>query len=191
MTTSRVGRDLLAAGLMLAALTGCGGGGGGGDSPPTSPSPPTVPPAPPSPPATVPPPGAGVTSGDTYGVTSTGRLVTFDRADPALDTAIAITGLQTSETVVGLDVRAGGATPGELYALGSTGRLYTINTTTGVATLKSTLAADASDSTEPFTALAGAEFGVDFNPVTDRLRVVSDTGQNLRIDADTGSTITD
>jgi hypothetical protein len=125
------------------------------------------------------------------GVTSTGRLVTFDRADPALDTAIAITGLQTGETVVGLDIRAGGATPGELYALGSTGRLYTINTTTGVATLKATLTADAADSTEPFTALAGTEFGVDFNPVTDRLRVVSDTGQNLRVDADSGATITD
>jgi hypothetical protein len=117
--------------------------------------------------------------------------VTFDRADPALDTAIAITGLQASETVVGLDVRAGGATPGELYALGSTGRVYTINTTTGVATLKSTLAADAADTTDAFTALSGTEFGVDFNPATDRLRVVSDTGQNLRIDADTGATITD
>jgi len=79
-----------------------------------------------------------VTSGDTFGLTSTGRLVTFDRADPALDTAIAISGLQAGETVLGIDVRAGGATPGELYALGSTGRVYTVNTTSGVATLKST-----------------------------------------------------
>jgi hypothetical protein len=132
-----------------------------------------------------------VASGDTFGVTSTGRLVTFDRADAALDTAIAITGLQAGETVVGLDVRAGGATPGELYALGSTGRLYTVNTTSGVATLKATLAADAADSTDAFTTLSGTEFGVDFNPVVDRLRVVSDTGQNLRIDPDTGATITD
>ena len=139
----------------------------------------------------MPAPGAGVTSGDTYGVTSTSRLVTFDRADAALDTAIAISGLQSGEMVVGLDVRAGGATPGELYALGSTGRLYTINTTSGAATLKSTLVADAGDSTEPFTALSGTEFGVDFNPVVDRLRIVSDTGQNLRIDADTGATTTD
>ncbi len=80
-----------------------------------------------------------MTSGDTFGVTSTGRLVTFDRAAPALDTAIAITGLQSGETVLGIDIRAGGATPGELYALGSTGRVYTVNTTTGVATQKSTL----------------------------------------------------
>jgi hypothetical protein len=116
--------------------------------------------------------------------------VTFDRAAPALDTAIAISGLAASETVVGLDVRAGGATPGELYAVGSAGHVYTINTTTGAATLKSTLTAAAGDD-EPFTALSGTEFGVDFNPVSDRLRVVSDTGQNLRIDADSGATITD
>ena len=43
----------------------------------------------------------------------------------------------------------------------------------------------------PFAALDGTEFGVDFNPVADRLRVVSDTGQNLRINVDTGDTITD
>ena len=139
----------------------------------------------------MPAPGAGVTSGDTYGITSTGRLVTFDRADPALDTAIAVTGLQTGETLVGMDIRAGGATPGELYALSSAGRLYTVNPTSGVATLKSTLAADPADTTDAFTALSGTEFGVDFNPLADRLRVVSDTGQNLRIDVDTGATITD
>ena len=36
-----------------------------------------------------------------------------------------------------------------------------------------------------------ATFGVDFNPVPDRLRVVSNTGQNLRINVDTGATTTD
>jgi hypothetical protein len=124
-------------------------------------------------------------------ITSAGRLVTFDRADPALDTAIAVTGMQSGETILGIDVRAGGTTPGQLYALGSAGRVYTIDTTTGVATLTSTLAADSSDSTDAFTALSGSEYGVDFDPVNDRLRVVSDTGQNLRINVDSGATITD
>ena len=78
-----------------------------------------------------------------------------------------------------------------LYALGSTGRVYTIDSTSGVATLTATLAADPSDSTDAFTALSGTEFGVDFDPVGDRLRVVSDTGQNLRIDVASGATITD
>ncbi len=139
----------------------------------------------------MPAPGPGVTSGDTFALTSTGRLVTFDRADASLDTAIAISGLQGGETVFGIDVRAGGTTPGELYALGSTGRLYVINTTSGVATLKATLAADASDTTDAFAALSGSDFGVDFNTVSDRLRVVSDTGQNLRIDVDSGAVVTD
>jgi hypothetical protein len=124
-------------------------------------------------------------------LTSTGRLVTFDRADPALDTAIAITGMQSGETALGIDIRAGGSTPGQLYALGSTGRIYTIDTTTGVATQKSQLTADSSDSSDPFTALSGSEYGVDFDDATDRLRVVSDNGQNLRIDVDSGATITD
>jgi hypothetical protein len=200
MTTPRVGRNLLATSLIVSVLTACGGGGGGGSSPtpppPSGSNPTPTPPAPPpspSPPANtpVPAPGAGVTSGNTYGVTSTGRLVTFDREDPALDTAIAITGMQSGETALGIDIRAGGSTPGQLYALGSTGRIYTVDTTTGVATQKSQLAADSSDTSDPFTALSGTEYGVDFDDVTDRLRVVSDNGQNLRIDVDSGATITD
>jgi hypothetical protein len=191
MTTNRAGRNLLASSIFT-ILAACGGGGGGDNPPPPAPAPqqPAPPPPPPAP-APVPAPGAGVTSGDTFGITSTGRLVTFDRADAALDTAIAVTGLQAGETLVGLDVRAGGSPAGEVYALSSAGRLYTVNTTSGAATLKSTLAADAADATDPFTALSGTEFGVDFNPVGDRLRIVSDTGQNLRVDVDSGATITD
>ena len=39
--------------------------------------------------------------------------------------------------------------------------------------------------------LNGTEFGVDFNPQADRLRVVSDLDQNLRINVDTGATTVD
>ena len=92
MTTIRVGRSLLAARSSFCPGRLLAGGGGGDDSPP--PPPRSSPhrrrrPRRLRPPAPVPAPGAGVTSGDTFGVTSTGRLVTFDRADPALDTAIA------------------------------------------------------------------------------------------------------
>jgi hypothetical protein len=132
-----------------------------------------------------------VTSGDTYGLTTTNKLVTFDRGAPELDTAIAITGLQSGENVLAIDIRPGGTPAGQLYALGSSGRLYTVDTTTGVATQKSVLAADAADTTDAYTALAGTEYGIDFNPVGDRLRIVSDTGANLRVDPDTGATFTD
>ncbi|MEJ7798158.1 MAG: DUF4394 domain-containing protein [Solirubrobacteraceae bacterium] len=40
-------------------------------------------------------------------------------------------------------------------------------------------------------ALQGTSFGVDFNPVPDRLRITSDTGQNLRVDVTTGTTTID
>jgi len=160
--------SLVLTGMVASALMGCGGGGRYAN--------PDVPP---------------VTPGDTIGLTSSNRLVTFNLGMPGVRTAVAVTGLQTGETILGIDTRPGGATPGELYALGSTGRVYTVNVNTGSAALKSTLSADATDTTNPFTALNGANFGVDFNPVVDRLRVISDTGQNLRINVDTGATITD
>src|SRR5688500_2319415 len=138
-----------------------------------------------------PAPTPAPTPGDTFGLTSANRLVTFNRAAPAVRTAVAITGLQSGEQLLGIDIRPAGMPAGELYALGSTGRVYTINITSGAATQKSQLAADSADATNPFTALAGADFGVDFNPVVDRLRVVSNTGQHLRIDVDTGATFTD
>lgn len=145
----------------------------------------------PAPPAPPPAPPAAPTPGDTFALTSANRLITFNRASPALRTGVAITGLQANENVLGIDIRPGGTPGGEIYALGSTGRIYTVNAGTGAATLKSTLAADPADTTSPFAALDGAEFGVDFNPVVDRLRVASNTGQNLRINVDTGATITD
>ena len=37
-----------------------------------------------------------------------------------------------------------------------------------------------------FIVLTGTAFGVDFNPTVDRLRVVGDDGQNLRINVDNG-----
>jgi hypothetical protein len=136
-------------------------------------------------------PPAPPTSGDTFGLTSANRLVTFDRATAAVRTAVAITGLQGGEQLLGIDIRPGGSPSGELYALGSTGRVYTINASSGAATQKAVLAADSADATNPFTALDGTDFGVDFNPVVDRLRVVSNAGQNLRINVDSGDTTTD
>ena len=49
----------------------------------------------------------------------------------------------------------------------------------GIYTL-STRPAKATKSSPDQCALAGKRFGVDFNPAANRLRVISDTGQNLR-----------
>lgn len=128
-------------------------------------------------------------------LTLTNDLVRFTSNNPGGATTVAITGLTAGDQIVGIDVRPFNNV---LYGVGtqfamdgtSTGiaRFYSINADTGVATLASTLAADPADVTapSPTSSLSGSFFGVDFNPVVDRLRVVSDTGQNLRINVATG-----
>jgi hypothetical protein len=132
------------------------------------------------------------TNSDIFAVTVSNKLLRFRSDNPGTVTVIGnITGLQPAEQVVGIDVRP---TNGQLYALGNTGgtgRLYTINPTTGAATLVAVLGADPSDATSPYTALIGTGFDIDFDPVADRLRVVSDADQNLRVNPANGRVITD
>ena len=118
--------------------------------------------------------------GTAYGLTSANELVTFSVGSPGtVSSTRAITGLQSGEDLVGIDVRPA---TGELYAVGSTSRLYVVDPATGVATQRGSVLT---------TALSGTAFGVDFNPTVDRLRVVSNTGQNLRINPTTGETLVD
>jgi len=127
--------------------------------------------------------------GDVVALTASNRLLSFNRDTPAtVRTNVAVSGLQSGDSLVGIDYRPA---DGLLYGVAASGRLYTINPGTGAATLKATLSTDAADTTLPFTALAGTDFGVDFNPVADRLRIVSNTGLSLRINVDTGATTTD
>ncbi|MES2758562.1 MAG: DUF4394 domain-containing protein [Pseudomonadota bacterium] len=140
-------------------------------------------------PVVPPPPAPPAVPGDVFVLTASNKLASFNRDSAAtVRTNVAITGLAAGESLVGIDFRPA---DGVLYGVGSSGRLYTIDTTTAAATLKSTLSADASDTTLPYAGLTGAQFGVDFNPAADRLRIVSDTGQNLRINVDTGAVTTD
>jgi hypothetical protein len=111
-----------------------------------------------------------------YGVTTANQLVSFNTARPnTLLSTVAITGLQAGENVIGIDFRPA---TGQLYALGSTSRLYRINVATGAVTQIGAAGA--------FT-LSGTEFGFDFNPTVDRIRVVSNTGQNLRLNPNDGT----
>ena len=113
-----------------------------------------------------PPPPEAV---DVYGVTSAGDLMHFSSLNPAAVTTVGpITGLQANETILGIDFRPKDLV---LYGVGSDSRLYTIDTATGAATEVAPLS----------RGLGGESFGIDFNPVVDRLRVVSDAQENLRI----------
>jgi hypothetical protein len=103
-----------------------------------------------------------------YGVTTAGELISFKGSKPnKLMKVPKISGMQTGERLVGIDFRPSNKM---LYGVTNQNRIYSINTATGAATAAGTLT----------TALTGATFGVDFNPVPDRLRITTDTDQNLR-----------
>ena len=129
---------------------------------------------------TVAPAAAAVPAIDAFGITASGLgLVTLSTSTPSAASATKpITGLRAGETILGIDVRP---TTGQLFALGSTSRVYGINPTAPTT-------APATAVGEPFTpALSGTSFGFDFNPSVDRIRVVSNTGQNLRLNPLTGA----
>lgn len=106
---------------------------------------------------------------------STNNLLIFNLQTPVIPIFKAITGLQPGESLLGIDFRPATS---QLYALGSSSRLYTINLGTGAVTQVGPVFP---------TLLSGTNFGFDFNPTVDRIRVVSNTGQNLRLNPDNGS----
>ena len=133
-----------------------------------------------------------------YGVTSgliEQRILTFSSDNPGnIANDRLVTGLQPNEQIIGLDIRP---TTRFLYGIGRASNVYQIDPTTGAATRIASLHAGG----QPFF-LFGDEFGIDFNPVADTasmttplttasLRVVSNRGQNLRINVVTGETFVD
>lgn len=109
-------------------------------------------------------------------LTSTGSLQTYNANNlSSAQNSKNITGLQAGEMILGIDYRPA---TGQLYGLGSTSRIYVIDMN-GVATAVGTAAFS--------PALSGNVAGFDFNPTVDRIRVVTSTGQNLRLNPETGA----
>lgn len=110
------------------------------------------------------------------GLTSDQRLICFNEYKPGEARNIgSVSGLMSGDLLVGIDFRV---QDGKLYGVTKTGGIYRLDARNAVATKVSQL-------TVP---LQGNSFGVDFNPAADRLRVVSDTGQNLRHNINAGGT---
>jgi hypothetical protein len=112
-------------------------------------------------------------------------LVVFDTTVPAAVTLRTVTGLNPTDSIVGIDVRPA---TGQLYAVAAaTGTVansilwtYTIDPDTGAATLIGQTSA----------ALAGAAdipTGVDFNPTVDRIRLVNTNDENARLNPTNGT----
>ena len=110
--------------------------------------------------------------------TSQNQLLTFNARNPERIKDIqAITGLPAGVTLRGIDFRP---KTGDLYGVGSDSVVYRVNPGTGIAIAEG----------PAFTpALRGRSFGVDFNPVVDKIRVVSDDRQNLRLNVDEGTVL--
>ncbi len=111
------------------------------------------------------------------GLTADNRLVAIDSDRSRAAAPVAIRGVEGR--VVGIDQRPA---DGALWALTDAGVLYTIDPATGTATMRSRLSEKLD---------TGGRTVVDFNPAADRLRVMGVTGQNLRINVETGATIVD
>jgi hypothetical protein len=113
-----------------------------------------------------------------FAVTSGMELIKFNAGQPSrILERKPVTGLAAGTRLVGIDYRVA---RGVLYALSSNGQLYTMDTANGA------LKAVGTPSAMP---LSGNAFGFDFNPAADRIRVVSDTGLNLRLHPDTGAAV--
>lgn len=109
-----------------------------------------------------------------YGLTSTGgvqQLVRFNTSTPAAVATVGATGV----TLTGIDFRPATS---ELYGYDGD-KLYKVNLATGVATL----AFDVGNAT--------GNVGMDFNPTVDRIRLVSPSGTNFRLNPLDGSTTVD
>ncbi len=101
------------------------------------------------------------------GLTAGGALVTFTTENTRPSGAQRpVTGLSGDTRLVGIDYRV---QDGGLYGVGDQGGIYLI-ADSGAATKVRQLT----------IALEGTQFGVDFNPAANALRITSDTGQNLR-----------
>jgi hypothetical protein len=114
-----------------------------------------------------------------FALTPDHNLLRFNSDVPGLIiSSNSITGLLPGESLLGIDYRPALK---EIFGISNQNRLYIIDSRTGLARFTAALN----------TNVNGTMFGVDFNPVPDRMRVVSDANQNLRINVNTGETTVD
>ena len=99
--------------------------------------------------------------------------------DPATMKVTGKADIKGAANVVGIDVRPA---DGMLYAVSADGGIYTVDARTGAATMKSKLSE---------MLKAGVTVTVDFNPVADRLRIITSDGVNLRVNVDDGKVTVD
>lgn len=123
---------------------------------------------------------------------SSNQLVLFNTDNPAAaQTPINITGVGAGDEIVSIDHRP---QSGYLYGLAfnptiGAAQLYAISSQSGVANSVGSPGSfvDAQGTAVPIGDGADTQFGIDFNPTVDRLRIVNSAGQNFRINPNSGA----
>ncbi len=123
--------------------------------------------------------GTGTGTGSTtmmYGLSDANEIVTLMAGPPVVETgAVVISGLDSSERIIAIDIRT---TNRLLYGVSNLSVLYTIDPVSGVASRVSA---------SPFVPeISGSMVGFDFSSKPDVARLVTETGQNMTIDATSG-----
>lgn len=111
-----------------------------------------------------------------YAADASGKLYRFNPMSPQ-PSMVDFQGLAMGERIVGLDFRPAN---GQLVAVSSASQLYAVNTSNGMLT-------KIGNPLMPM--VAGNLVGFDFNPTVDRIRLVTNTGQNLRLHPDLGTVV--
>lgn len=93
---------------------------------------------------------------------------------------VALSGLPEGHSLVGIDYRV---SRGVMFALSNHAQIYTVDTESGA--LKP-VGKGGEVASAPLN-LLGRQYGFDFNPAADRIRVVNDRRQNVRFHPDTGA----
>lgn len=163
--------------LVLAGLlaTACGSGGGLIDeSPIDDPEPPADDPE---------PPALEVKGRPIYAVDLKNQLLLFGTESPGTIARVRpITGLPFLKRIVGLDFRPSN---GKLYGVGNDSRVYIIDTLTAVAT-----PVGSGPFTPQIASFFDIHFGMGFDPVTERIRLISaEGGMNWSINPDDGTAV--
>ncbi|MEK7954146.1 DUF4394 domain-containing protein [Luteolibacter sp. Y139] len=136
-------------------------------------------------------PNPGLPGTCLYLLSDTNQLATLsDSAPTQTSPPVAITNLTVGDSLVAIDVRPINQ---QLYGLGvnttnDTIQLYCISAVTGFATAVGS-ANGMTDTSAVKIQLDSARYGMDFNPAADRLRVVTSSGLNFRVNPSTGACI--
>jgi hypothetical protein len=111
-----------------------------------------------------------------FAADANGKLYRFNPMTPQ-PTMVDFQGLAMGEQIVGLDFRPAN---GQLVAVSNRSQLYSVNTANGMLT-------KIGNPLNPM--IVGSTVGFDFNPTVDRIRLVTNSGQNLRLHPDLGTVV--